>query len=187
MIYFGGNAEDVSLNMPAFSPGIPGRALYLMNYRGYGGSSGKPTEEALFADGLALFDRVHSQYEDVEVVGRSLGSGVAVYIASARPVSRLVLITPYNSIEELAARQFPWLPVRWLLLDKYRSWLYAPRVNAPTLIIAAAEDEVVPRASTDVLRSHFRSGVASMVVLPGTGHNTIANRPEFLPLLRSEP
>src|SRR5262249_47205233 len=135
MIYFGGNAEDVSLNMPSFSAGLPERALFLLNYRGYGGSSGKPSQDALFSDGLALFDEVHSRYKDVEVVGRSLGSGIAVYVASSRPATRLVLITPYNSVEELAARQFPWMPVRWLLRDKYQSWRFAPHVHAPTLIV----------------------------------------------------
>jgi len=187
LIYFGGNAEDVSLNMQPFSAGIPDRALYLLNYRGYGGSSGKPSQSALFEDGLALFDEVHLKYPDVEVVGRSLGSGVAVYLASSRPVARLVLITPYNSIQELAARQFPYLPVGWLLFDKYESWRFAPYVNAPTLIIAADHDEVVPRASTELLRSHFKNGLASMVVLAGTGHNTISDSPEYVPLLKGLP
>jgi pimeloyl-ACP methyl ester carboxylesterase len=184
LIYFGGNAEAVSLNFQPFSAGLPDHALYLLNYRGYGGSSGKPSQSALFSDALALFDEVHSKYRDVEVVGRSLGSGVAVYVASSRPVSRLVLITPFSSIQELAARQFPIFPVRWLLLDKYESWRFALSVTAPTLIIAADHDEIVPLASTELLRSHFKGGLASMVVLPGSGHNTISENPQFLPLLR---
>ncbi len=184
LIYFGGNAEDVSFNMRSFSAELPDRAIYLMNYRGYGGSSGSPSESALFKDGLTLFDEVHSQRPEVEVVGRSLGSGIAVYIASRRPVARLVLITPFNSIEELAASQFPYFPVRWLLRDKYESWRFAPQVNAPTLIIEADHDEVVPRASTEMLQSHFKRGLASTVVLAGTGHNTISESPEFLPLLK---
>jgi hypothetical protein len=184
LIYFGGNAEDVSLNMPGFSAALPGRALYLLHYRGYGGSSGRPSQEALFADGLTLFDEAHASHPDVEVVGRSLGSGIAVYVASRRAAARLVLVTPYDSIQELAARQYPYVPVKWLLLDKFESWRYAPRVRAPTLIVAADHDEVVPRASTELLRSRFRSGVASLVVLPGTGHNTISDSPKYLPLLR---
>lgn len=185
LIYFGGNAEDVSGNMQPFSAEIPDRALFLLNYRGYGGSSGKPSQSALFEDGLALFDEVHLKYPDVEVVGRSLGSGIAVYVASSRPVARLVLVTPYNSIQELAARRFPYLPVAWLLLDKYESWRYAPYVNAPTLIIAADHDEVVPRQSTELLQTRFKSGLASMVVLAGTDHNTISDSPEYVPLLKA--
>lgn len=187
LIYFGGNAEDVSLNMPGFSVGFPDSAIYLLHYRGYGGSSGRPSEDALFTDALTLFDEVYAKHPDVDVVGRSLGSGIAVYVASRRPVARLVLVTPFDSLQELAARQFPYVPVRWLLLDKFESWKFAPHVNAPTLIIAADRDEVVPRASTELLRSRFKSGLASFAVLPGTGHNTISTSAEYMTLLKGSP
>ena len=187
LIYFGGNAEDVSLNFPSFSVGFPDSAIYLLHYRGYGGSSGTPSEAALFADALTLFDEVHGKHPVIDVVGRSLGSGIAVYVASRRPVARLVLVTPYDSLQDLAARQFPYMPVRWLLLDKFESWRFAPHVTAPTLIIAADHDEVIPRASTELLRSRFKSGQATFAVLPGTGHNTISTSPEYMPLLRSSP
>jgi pimeloyl-ACP methyl ester carboxylesterase len=187
LIYFGGNAEDVSLDMPRFSVGFPDSAIYLLHYRGYGGSSGSPSEDALFSDALALFDEVWAKHPDVDVVGRSLGSGIAVYVASRRTVARLVLVTPYDSLQELAASQFPYVPVRWLLLDKFESWRFAPRVSAPTQIIAADHDEVVPRASTELLRSRFKSGLVSYAVLAGTGHNTISSSPEYMPLLKGPP
>ena len=184
LIYFGGNAEDVSFNMPSFSAGFPDSAIYLLHYRGYAGSSGRPSEQAIFADALTLFDQVHGKHPDVEVVGRSLGSGVAVYVASARPVTRLVLVTPFDSLLELAAAQFPYLPVKWLLLDKFESWKYAPLVTAPTLIIAAEHDEIVPRASTQLLQSRFKSGLASFHVIAGTGHNDISESASYIPLLQ---
>ena len=112
LIYFGGNAEDVSFNMPSFSIAFPDRAIFLLHYRGYGGSTGKPSEKALFADALTLFDEVRAKHPTVEVVGRSLGSGVAVYVASLRPVARLVLVTPFDSVEDVAKRQFPYIPVK---------------------------------------------------------------------------
>ncbi|MFN7995758.1 MAG: alpha/beta hydrolase [Bryobacteraceae bacterium] len=183
MLYFGGNAEDVSLNIPSFSTAFPDRAVYLMHYRGYGGSSGKPSETALFADALALYDEVRAKRPDIQVVGRSLGSGVAIYVASRRPVTKLVLVAPFDSIVGIAASQFPYLPIRWLLRDRFESGTYARSVDAPTLILAAERDEIIPRASTDLLRSRFRPGLASLVVLPGTGHNTISNSPEYLRLL----
>jgi uncharacterized protein len=183
VVYFGGNAEDVSLRMPSLSTAFPDYAIYLLHYRGYGGSSGKPSEAALFADALALFDKVYTKHQNIVVVGRSLGSGVAVHLASLRPVTRLVLVTPYNSIQELAARQFPYIPVRWLLVDKFESWKYAKLVNAPTLIIAAEHDEVIPRASTESLFACFRIGVASFKVVLGTSHNTIYDSIDYLPLL----
>jgi pimeloyl-ACP methyl ester carboxylesterase len=139
--------------MPAFSVGFPDRAIYLLHYRGYGGSSGSPSEKALFADALILFDEVHAKHPDIDVVGRSLGSGIAVYVASLRQVTRLVLVTPFDSLQELAAHQYPYVPVRWLLLDKYESWRFAPHVTAPTLIIAAERDEIVPRASNELLQT----------------------------------
>jgi pimeloyl-ACP methyl ester carboxylesterase len=150
-----------------------------MHYRGYGGSSGTPSEKAFFADALALFDKVHASHFEIDVVGRSLGSGVAVYLASQRPVERLVLVTPFDSLQEIAAALFPFFPVRWLLLDRFESWKYAPQVSAPTLIIAAGHDEVVPRASTELLRSRFKPGLATFEIVP----NTISNSSAYLPLL----
>jgi hypothetical protein len=186
LTYFGGNAEDVSLNMPSFASAFPDDAIYLLNYRGYGGSTGNPSERALFADGLALFDRVHADHPDVEVIGRSLGSGVAVYIASQRPVERLVLVTPYDSLAAVAAARYPFVPVSWLLQDKFESGKYAPRVRAPTTIVAAEKDEVIPKTSTEALRSRFRDGLVSYYVVPGVGHNTISGSEEYLRLLRGQ-
>ncbi len=186
LAYFGGNAEDVSLDMPSFASAFPNDAIYLLNYRGYGGSSGHPSERALFADGLALFDRVHADHPDVEVIGRSLGSGVAVYVASQRPVERLVLVTPYDSLASVAAEQYPFVPVRWLLRDIFESGKYAPRVNAPTTIVAAENDEVIPKTSTEALRSRFRAELVSYHVVLGVGHNTISESGEYLRLLQGQ-
>jgi pimeloyl-ACP methyl ester carboxylesterase len=187
VLYFGGNAEDVSLSVPAFSDAFPDAALYLLHYRGYGGSSGAPSEAALVADALTLFDYAHASHPNITVIGRSLGSGVAVYVASRRPVERLVLVTPFDSLQDIAAAQYPFIPVRWFLRDKFESWRYAPNVTAPTRIIAAAGDEIIPRESTNLLLSRFKPGQASLTVLPGTGHNTISFSPRYLPLLTSAP
>jgi pimeloyl-ACP methyl ester carboxylesterase len=184
VVYFGGNAEDVTYSYPTLLRAFPDRALYLMNYRGYGGSSGKPTEKALVADGLALFDLVSKRHAKVVVVGRSLGSGVAVRVASERAVERLVLVTPFDSVQNVAAEMFRFLPVGWLLIDKYESWRYAPGVSAPTLVIAAERDEVIPMARTRALLESFRPGVASMKVIEGAGHNDISEQAEYMVLLR---
>lgn len=185
IVYFGGNGEDVAYNLPEFSRAFPQHALYLMNYRGYGGSSGQPTEKALHADALALFDWVHARHENIVVVGRSLGSGVAIRLASERPAVRLVLVTPYSSIAELGAQQFPYFPVRWLLQDRYESWRHAPKIKVPTLLVAAERDEIIPSASTADLYSRFASGVASLQVIPEVGHNTISSSELYVEALRS--
>ena len=80
------------------------------------------------------------------MAGRSLGSGVAVRLASQRPASRLILITPYDSLQDLATAQFPFVPVKWLLRDKFESWRYAARITVPTLIVAAEHDADHDRA-----------------------------------------
>lgn len=184
LLYFGGNAEDVSNNLPSFSQAIPDHALYLLHYRGYGGSSGTPSEEALRRDALALFDRIHLDHPELAVVGRSLGSGIAIWLASQRPATRLVLVTPYDSMRDLAASHLPYFPVRWLLRDKYESSRYAPSIRVPTLLISAENDELIPSASTARLLAAFAPGVAALEVIAGAGHNTISNSPQYLAALR---
>ncbi|WP_339527425.1 alpha/beta hydrolase [Pseudomonas sp. EL_65y_Pfl2_R96] len=183
LIYFGGNAEDVSRSLPPFSQAFADHAIYLLHYRGYGGSSGSPSEEAIQRDAMTLFDWVYNTHPTITVVGRSLGSGVAVRLASQRPASRLILITPYNSLEDLAARQFPWFPVKWLLQEKFESWKYAAHITVPTLLVVAEHDEVIPRSSTDQLYTHFANGVASLQVIPDTDHNTISESAQYLKML----
>lgn len=184
VLYFGGNAEDVSWSVEELEAAYPDADLYLMHYRGYGGSSGRPSEAALFSDSLALFDLVLRDHGRVTVVGRSLGSGVAAFLASRRPVSRVVLVTPFDSVVALAARSFWFVPVRWLLRDKFESTRYAPDITAPTTIIAAEHDAEVPRQHTEALLRHFRPGVAILKVVAGAGHNTIAGSPQYIPFLR---
>lgn len=183
LIYFGGNSEDVSRRLPVFLAAFPNYALYLQHYRGYGGSTGNPSQAALFSDAIALFDKVYAEHQNIVVVGRSLGSGVAVYLATQRPIARLVLVTPYNSIQALAAQRMPYFPVRWLLVDKFESWKYVKLIHTPTLIIAAEHDEVIPRASTESLFNRFNVGIASFKVIAGTSHNTISDSPEYPVLL----
>ncbi|MYM24156.1 alpha/beta fold hydrolase [Duganella sp. FT135W] len=187
VIYFGGNAEDVTASLPGLSAAFPDHTLYLMNYRGYGGSTGSPSEAALVADAQLLFDEAFRSHKNITVVGRSLGSGVAVQLASQRPVSRLILVTPYNSIQELAQQQFPYFPVRWILRDKFESWKYAERIATPTLLVMAEHDEVIPAASTHALYGHFAKGIATLTIVPRAKHNDISNYPAYNQLLRTPP
>ncbi len=186
LIYFGGNAEDVSLSLPEFVTAFPRHAIFLLHYRGYGGSAGRPSEQALFADALLLFDHVHVTHPNVAIIGRSVGSGVAVYVASLRPAARLVLVTPFDSLQAVAAYHYPYFPVRWLLRDKFESWRYAPKVTAPTLIVAAEQDEIVPPANAKLLSTRFREGVvAALVTVPGAGHNTVSTTADYVDFLNA--
>lgn len=185
ILYFGGNAEDVSQALPMLQQAFPEAAIHAMHYRGYGGSSGSPTEAMLVGDALALYDSTsNGQAQDIVVVGRSLGSGVAVQLAAARPVQRLVLITPYDSIGGLAARMFPAFPVRLLLRDHYDSWRHAAQITAPTTLIIAGRDEVIPNASSLRLLREFRPGVAQAVTIANADHNDVFAFPQFAEALR---
>jgi uncharacterized protein len=179
LLYLGGNAEDPSHSLPGFAEAFAGHAVYGLHYRGYAGSEGTPGEDALHADALALFDALRHRHPRITVVGRSLGTALAVRLAAQRPVEHLVLITPYDSIAAVAARHYPWLPVRWLLRDRYEAWRDAPRVRAPALLLLAADDTLIPPPHGQALAAHFAPGVATVRVLPGVDHNNIGDAPAF--------
>jgi hypothetical protein len=179
VLYFGGNAEDVSSSLAELAGTFPGYAVYAMHYRGYGRSTGKPTEAALHADAMALFDRVTRDHTEITVIGRSLGSGVAIRLAAGRPVSRLVLVAPYDSVEAVAAQQYSLFPVRWLIKDRFDSAVLAPQIRVPTTVIVAERDEVIRRERSDALVARFVPGVAQVIVIPGAGHNTLDGRLDF--------
>lgn len=175
VLYFGGNAEDASQAVALLERAFPGRAVYAMHYRSYGGSTGSPSEQALVADGKRLFERVAKAHPGIVVVGRSLGSGIAIQVAASHRVERLVLVTPYDSIAELAANRFRLFPVGLLLRDKYESWRYAPRIHAPTTIVIAGNDAVIPNASSLRLAGRFAPAIANVVTFPGAGHNDVSD------------
>jgi len=184
LVYFGGNAEDVAGNVELFAEAFPDRSLFLVNYRGYGGSSGRPTEAGLVADALAVFDHVQQEHPAVAVMGRSLGSGIAVQLATSRPVDRLVLVTPYDSLVNVAREYFRWLPVGLLLRDRYDSVSRAHQVKTPVLMVIADEDEIIPRERSDALAAAFAPGQPRVVVVPAVGHNTLDLSPEYLGAVR---
>jgi pimeloyl-ACP methyl ester carboxylesterase len=179
VLYFGGNGEDVSSSVAPLIAAFPEREIVMLHYRGYGGSGGRPTEADIAADAAGLFDKVHAQHPDVIVIGRSLGTGVAARLASTRPVSKLVLVTPYDSLLGIAQRQFWFAPVRWLLIDKYESWRYVPKITAPVLILRAEHDELIPADSTEALRARFPAAQVRYDVVPAS-HNTIIDDPGYV-------
>jgi pimeloyl-ACP methyl ester carboxylesterase len=183
LVYFGGNAEDVSYAAAPFAAAFPDYTIYLLNYRGYGGSSGSPTEQGFLADGLAAFDHAAEAHLGVAVIGRSIGSAVAVHTAAYRPVLRLALVTPFDSIEAIARRHYPLLPVSWLLKDKYRAIDAAPAVEAPTLVVIAGRDRVVPRSHSERLVEALGSGEVVVRVLEEDDHDGIGRSGDYLETL----
>jgi uncharacterized protein len=178
-IYFGGNAEAVAGSAEELVRAAPGRTWVFVNYRGYGGSTGVPNETALVADALAVFDWLQPDHPEIAVVGRSLGSGVAVQLAAARPVTHLVLVTPYDSLVSVGQEALPWLPVSWLARDRFESLKYAPRVSCPTLALIAGNDEVIAPAHARRLVAAFRPGGVRAMEVGGAGHNDIQLWPQY--------
>lgn len=187
VLYLGGNAEDTAASVPALAKAFPGRVVYAVHYRGWAESAGSPTEDALVSDAIRWFDELAGRHADVTVIGRSLGSGIAVQVAARRAVERLVLVSPYDSVLAVARRHFPFLPVSWLLQDRYLSTAHAPGVGSPTLILAAASDRVIPPAHARILMDAFSPGVAHMVTLPGVGHDDISRHPDYWRLVAGAP
>lgn len=173
LIYFGGNAEDVAGSFEDFASALPQHALYFVNYRGYGGSTGTPSQAALFADALAVYDHVQVSHPHIVVAGRSLGSGVAAYLASQRTVKQLVLVTPYDSILNVARKRFPVFPVALILTDNFDSASRVPDISAPTLAVVAERDEVIPRRNSDALIERFPKTQITVEVIPGAVHNDL--------------
>lgn len=154
VLYFGGNAEDV-LYTASTSRALDAARVLVTNYRGYGASSGRPSQAALFEDALAVYDYVvqHAAVapNHIVVMGRSLGSGVATYLAAHRPVRGVILITPFDSIAAVAQKLYPFLPIRLLLRHPFPSDTFAPRITAPALILAAEHDALIPPAHAERL------------------------------------
>lgn len=184
MLYFGGNAEDVARSIANLRTALPDHALYLMNYRGYGGSTGEPSEAAFYADAVALYDHVKASHATISVIGRSLGSAVAAELAAVRPVAKLALITPFDSIANVVNEHFGYLPVGLLLKDRYELIRRVPAITAPVLIVLAEHDDVVPRERSVALIEAFGSADMEAIVLGGTEHNTIDGTYEYLSELR---
>lgn len=181
IIYFGGNAEEVSW-MIERQQRLGGWSLLLINYRGYGRSDGEPGEHELFADALRIYDHItaqpHIDRQRIVVMGRSLGTGVAVYLASQRPTAGVVLITPYDSMLAVAQEHYPYLPVALMLRHRFDSISYAARIYAPLLVLAATDDLVVPYSHAQRLQ-HAWAGISQWRLLPDADHLSISKSPVF--------
>lgn len=186
LIYFSGNgemAEDFPINVAKLRTW----SLLLVNYRGYGANPGKPTEQALFADALLLYDTL-LQRRDVDpdrivAMGRSLGSGVAVDLALHRKLRAVVLATPYDSMRSVAQAKFPYLPVSLLLKHPFDSLSKAPVINVPALLLVAGRDTLIPPPHAERLAAAW-GGPKRVHVFPDADHDTIYGESQLWVVLR---
>ena len=183
IIYFGGNAEDSELTINEFKNSFKNYALYFLEYRGYGKSKGKPNQKDIIEDAIKLYDEVKKRHSRVYIIGRSLGSGVAQFVANKREVDKLILVTPYSSIEDVAKSRFPFFPVSLLLKDKYRVIDLADHLKAKEiLIILASNDEVIPKDVSKKLIYAIKK--AKVITLTDSNHNSIVYNSQYFKVIK---
>jgi fermentation-respiration switch protein FrsA (DUF1100 family) len=176
VLYFHGNGGSLRFRVDRFRAlAADGTGLIALSYRGYGGSSGRPTEKGLIDDALATYAFAAARYPASRLAlwGEWLGTGVAVALAAQKPVGRIVLESPFTSIADIAAQIYWFFPVRLLIKDSFRSDLLIGTVTAPFLILHGDKDSIVPIALGDQLYKLI-TAPKRFVRFPGAGHNELA-------------
>jgi len=174
LLYFHGNAGTLTDRAERLSA-YRGRGfgIFIMSYRGYSGSSGRPSEAANVADALGAYDRVREfgvQPEDLFIYGESIGTGVAVQVAKQRPIRGLVLDAPYTSIVDVAEICYPHLPARLLMRDRYETLArHLPWVSAPLLVIHGEADAIIPVRMGRAIAEAAPAG-GEIRTFPAAGH-----------------
>ncbi len=181
VFYFGGNAEEVSHWINKLR-NLDGWIFVLPNYRGYGLSEGRPGEKMLFDDALKIFDHFDSKnkYSGIKKVsmGWSLGTGVAVHLAHKRNIDGVFLISPYDSITNIAKQNYPVFPISLMIRHPFDSASIAPEITAPARIVAASRDRVIPPANSIKLASLW-GGDKDILIVENYDHNSLINSPVF--------
>ncbi len=177
IVFFHGNAGE-AWDRDWLSRYIPDTRfmLVLAEYPGYGAKQGTPTEKSIFADAEEILGVLQSRWvAPVTVLGESLGSGVACYVASKKNVDRLALISPFSSALEVAKIWYPYLPVDLLMKDKYLSVEYVKTLKIPLHIIHGESDNVIPIALARSLFDGYPGAMKNFTSLPSVGHNDIVD------------
>jgi len=174
LLYFHGNAGSLSARSERIARYLArGFGVMMMTYRGSGGSTGRPSEATNVADAKLAYQALVASGvapADIVLYGESIGSGVAVQVAADHPVGGVVLDAPYTSIVDVAARAYPYLPVRPFLLDRYETMKYIGRVRAPLLIVHGERDAIIPVGmGRQVLAAAGEP--KQMVTFPQAGHS----------------
>jgi pimeloyl-ACP methyl ester carboxylesterase len=154
----------------------------VVNYRGFGLSEGAPNGQVVVEDGKRIYDwaaaRPDVDRKNIVVLGRSLGTYVAVSVAEARQARAAILATPFDSFAALAERHLPAMLIDWMLAGRYDPAALAPRISVPALFVLAEKDTVTPADNGRALASRW-GGVTKTVLLAGAGHGGIERREEF--------
>ncbi len=180
LLYFHGNSGTLADRVARFKLFLErGYGLLGLSYRGYGGSTGAPTQAGLFTDGETAYAEAARRYDPAQIiiVGESLGTGVAVEIAARHDSAGLLLDAPFYSAVDVAEYRYPMFPVRYLMLDPFRSDLAIRALRRPLLIAHGEADEVVPFASGRRLFAEAQEP-KTFIAAPGAGH-LVLGKPEI--------
>jgi uncharacterized protein len=173
VLYFHGNGGNLASRATRMAHYLKqGYGMTIMSYRGFGGSSGHPSERANVADALLAFDTLVASGTaagDIVVYGESLGSGVATQVAALRPVGGVILDAPYTSTVDVGAGTYWFLPVRLLMADRYETIRHIRRVTAPLLVVHGEQDSIIPVAMGRAVHAAATS-TKRIVTFPRAGH-----------------
>ncbi|MCF6217015.1 MAG: alpha/beta hydrolase [Emcibacter sp.] len=175
-IFFHGNAGNAADRMPAMEVLLKaGHSVVLAEYRGYGGNPGKPSEDKLNMDARRLMGEIIKQgvnVRDIILMGRSLGTGVATFLAAEYDVAALVLISAYSSLPEVASEHYPFFPVSLLMRDRFNNLDRIANITAPLLIFHGEMDQIIP-LPYGLKVYDAAQGEKEFIRLPGLGHNNL--------------
>ncbi len=181
LLYFSGNVGNINAGVAAMRPFIQkGIGIFFLSYRGYGQNPGKPSEQALYQDARAAIDFLlqHEKLPSACLIlyGESLGTGVAVQMATEYRLAGLILLSPFTSLKKIGQRQYPYLPVKWLLKDSFDSIKKIRQINMPLLVLHGEVDTFVPASEGQAL---FEQAIApkSLKIIPGVGHGELSTPP----------
>jgi alpha-beta hydrolase superfamily lysophospholipase len=186
LIGFGGNAQDAEGLGQDIASDFPDLNVVVFHYRGFGPSTGRPSEAALLADAVTIYDTIAARISAPRVyaVGISLGSAVAAYLSKERPLAGVLLITPFDSVEAIAKENYFWVPVGLLLRHRFPSATFMTGNATPAAVIAAAEDRVVKPRRTKALTARLENLVFEATV-QGAGHETLYQLPAYATTLQA--
>jgi pimeloyl-ACP methyl ester carboxylesterase len=179
VLYFSGNANNVIEFLDKIAPHIKNFNFLGFNYPGYAGSGGKPCERCIEKYALEIYDK----YKPDILIGRSLGSAVASFLASKRKVKGVVLITPFDSIENIAKNKYPIFPVSLLLKHKFNEAEFISKTNIPVVVIAIKNDNIIPQKSLKNLLIHIKN-LKQIFYIDGVKHGNIYNYHNIINFLK---
>lgn len=176
ILYFHGNGGNLSSRSKRFDKIVEaGFGLFALSYRGYAGSGGTPSEQALIADGLIVFDKLSTQTSQIVIYGESLGAAIAVAVAAEREAAAVILESPFSAAVDIARDRYGWLPVEFLMKDPFRSRDRIGKVRSPLLIVHGDADEIIPIIQGRDLFLHAQEP-KKMTVFAGARHGDLWDR-----------